>query len=72
MTAVEKTAPKFSLSELAGAFGDFGTIIPLIVVVAPGQFNDGRIPGRDCGSIPDSQMWHCQNTRVRAIPAETT
>ena len=24
---------KFSLSELAGAFGDFGTIIPLIVAV---------------------------------------
>jgi hypothetical protein len=35
MTAVEKTAPTFSLSELAGAFGDFGTIIPLIVAVAP-------------------------------------
>jgi len=34
MTAGERPALKFSLSELAGAFGDFGTIIPLIVAVA--------------------------------------
>jgi hypothetical protein len=34
MTDREKPALKFSLSELAGAFGDFGTIIPLILAVA--------------------------------------
>ena len=34
MTAEQKPAMKFSLSELAGAFGDFGTIIPLILAVA--------------------------------------
>jgi hypothetical protein len=34
MTAEEKPVLKFSLSELAGAFGDFGTIIPLILAVA--------------------------------------
>ena len=34
MTVPEKPALKFSLSELAGAFGDFGTIIPLILAVA--------------------------------------
>jgi hypothetical protein len=34
MTAEEKPALKFSLSELAGAFGDFGTIIPLVLAVA--------------------------------------
>lgn len=34
MTNGERPALKFSLSELAGAFGDFGTIIPLIVAVA--------------------------------------
>ncbi|WAC04699.1 MAG: putative sulfate/molybdate transporter [Methanoregula sp.] len=34
MTEEERPALKFSLSELAGAFGDFGTIIPLIVAVA--------------------------------------
>jgi len=34
MTDPERPALKFSLSELAGAFGDFGTIIPLILAVA--------------------------------------
>jgi hypothetical protein len=34
MTDQKKPALKFSLSELAGAFGDFGTIIPLILAVA--------------------------------------
>jgi MFS superfamily sulfate permease-like transporter len=34
MTSGEKPALQFSLSELAGAFGDFGTIIPLILAVA--------------------------------------
>jgi len=34
MTVPEKPALKFSLSELAGGFGDFGTIIPLILAVA--------------------------------------
>lgn len=34
MTAEEKPAPMFNLSELAGAFGDFGTIIPLVLAVA--------------------------------------
>ncbi|GAB6285773.1 MAG: putative sulfate/molybdate transporter [Methanoregula sp.] len=34
MTVTGKPALKFSLFELAGAFGDFGTIIPLILAVA--------------------------------------